>query len=237
MKIKIGNCGWSYYNPPEGWEESGTKLQAYARAFGLVEINSTFYGIPKIETAAKWRQQADEVRKSFEFTVKVSQIITHKDRFSGKASVAAFSLMKKIGHELRAKVLLFQSPDSFMPSEDNLKRACGFFGRIDPEDFILAWEVRWKDDWKREIVGRIFSKYGISQCVDPLRQDCYHSEGVTYYRLHGFGSPMYNYQFSEQELRQLAEKISSQRKPVYVLFNNSTCYSDALRLEEIFRRP
>ncbi len=242
-KVKIGNCGWSYYSPPPGWEERfGSKLQAYAGVFGLVEINSTFYGIPKMPTARKWREEADAVNPKFEFTVKVSRIITHTDKFSSGKSLRIFGVMKDIGRELRAKVLLFQSPESFGPSEGNLENARKFFGKVDPEEFILSWEVRWEDRWGKDVVGRLFSGCGVNQCVDPLRQDCHCAKDVLYCRLHGFGSPMYNYSFSDDELKKVIDKIKSgsagrggKRKPAYVLFNNGSCYEDARRLEGMLR--
>ncbi len=233
--IKIGNCGWSYLNAkkyfPDWEKEFKSKLQVYAKLFDLVEINSTFYRIPKLSTAKKWREEVDEINEKFEFTLKVSQLITHKDPF-GKQSLWAFDQMKTLARRLRAKILLFQSPASFKPTEDNLEKARGFFEKIDREDFVLVWEVRWAKDWTKEIVRRVFSELGIDQCVDPFRQDCFYARNVIYYRLHGFGKPsMYNYEFSEAELKTLANNVRQQKKPVYVLFNNVSCYEDGLRLK------
>ncbi|HOP55964.1 MAG TPA: DUF72 domain-containing protein, partial [bacterium] len=54
-------------------------LSYYSSLFDVVEVNSTFYHIPNISTAEKWRQ---EVGSDFVFTVKVSKVITHLDKFS-----------------------------------------------------------------------------------------------------------------------------------------------------------
>ena len=233
--IKIGNCGWSYLNAKnyfgESWEKQfKTKLQAYLKLFNLVEINSTFYRIPKVKTAEKWRKEADEINPEFEFTIKVSQIITHKDKFSSEKSFQAFTRMKEIANVLRAKILLFQSPASFRPTKENLEKVKNFFEKIKREDLILVWEVRWQDSWTPEIVKNFFSSLDINQCVDPLRQECFYYKDLLYYRLHGFGQPMYNYQFSDEELKKVAEKC---KEKTYVLFNNGTCYEDALRFKGI----
>ena len=233
--IKIGNCGWSYLNAKnyfgESWEKQfKTKLQAYVKLFNLVEINSTFYRIPKVKTAEKWRKEADEINPEFEFTIKVSQIITHKDKFSSEKSFQAFTRMKEIANVLRAKILLFQSPASFRPTKENLEKVKNFFEKIKREDLILVWEVRWRDSWTPEIVKNFFSSLDINQCVDPLRQECFYYKDLLYYRLHGFGQPMYNYQFSDEELKKVAEKC---KEKTYVLFNNGTCYEDALRFKGI----
>ncbi len=53
-KIKIGTCGYGYYDPGEGWkEEYKSKLQAYTDEFETGEINKTFYKLPMEKTAKK----------------------------------------------------------------------------------------------------------------------------------------------------------------------------------------
>ena len=241
QRIMIGNCGWSYLNPLEFFDEDWkskfkSKLQAYAKIFDSVEVNSTFYRLPRVSTAERWREEASEANPEFEFTVKVSQVVTHLDRFSSEKSIRAFEKTKEIAKALNARVLVFQSPASFKPSSENLERVRRFFQRIDREGFILVWEVRWEKDWSEEIVKEVFSEIQVNQCVDPLRQKCFFSKEILYYRLHGFGKPsMYNYRFSDDELRTLAEKCKSSKK-VYVMFNNASCYEDSKRFEVILQR-
>jgi len=236
--IKVGNCGWSYLNAKQyfgdEWKDKFlSKLQAYAKLFSLVEINSTFYRIPKITTAQRWRKEVDMVNPDFEFTIKCNQITTHKDKFSSSTSIWAFNQMKQIARALRTRILLLQSPASFKPTKDNLDKVKKFFKKVKREDFVLVWEVRWQKDWTPEIVKELFSELEINQCVDPFRQDCFFSKDVIYYRLHGLGKPsMYNYQFSDEELRQLSEKVKG-KKDYYILFNNTTCYEDALKFNKI----
>jgi uncharacterized protein YecE (DUF72 family) len=238
MPIKIGTCGWSYLNARNyfgDWKEKFvSKLQAYAKLFDLVEINSTFYRIPKISTVEKWRKEVDAINPDFEFTIKCSQLITHKDPF-GKNAEFVFGRMLEIAKKLRAKVLLLQSPSSFKPTEENLQKAGKFFNKIKRNDFILVWEVRWAENWTEDIVKRLFGKFCINQCVDPLRQEVFHAENVIYWRLHGFGHPMYNYDFSDEELKKIAEKVSREKKPHYVLFNNAGCYADALKFKKMIK--
>ncbi len=90
----VGCCGWGYLREKEFSkflkQKYTSKLQAYAQLFRSVEVNSTFYRIPKLATAEKWRKEADEVNPKFEFTAKASQIITHIDRFGSSKSLDAF---------------------------------------------------------------------------------------------------------------------------------------------------
>lgn len=99
--IRIGTCGYSWYDPGEGWrDEFESKLQAYAAdpAFDLVELNTTFYSLPQQSTAERWREEADgavgadetngadetdradRADAEFEFAVKGWQAMTHEWR-------------------------------------------------------------------------------------------------------------------------------------------------------------
>lgn len=234
MACAVGTCGWSYYNPPKGWKEKfKTKLQAYTKLFDLVEINSTFYGIPKLSTAEKWREEADEINPEFEFTIKMSQLITHRNPFK---AFWAYDKMTEIAKALRTKILLFQSPASFKPTKDNIKLAKNFFNKVKRDNFIFIWEVRWEKDWNEKIVKEAFSDLKINQVVDPFRQKYFYAKDLVYYRIHGFGKlSMYNYSFSEKELQDLAEKTKQEKKPVYVLFNNSACYENGLEFRKLMQ--
>lgn len=101
-----GCCGWDYFKPNQFLEEVGRltdgksdwkdiydhKVQAFADFFDLVEVNKTFYDLPQVKTAEKWKRLAREVNEEFQFTIKASKKITHKDRFSTKESVNDFRL-------------------------------------------------------------------------------------------------------------------------------------------------
>lgn len=237
-KIKIGTCGVSYLNAPQefgpDWKKKFKSVtQAYATIFPAVEVNTTFYKIPKVETAERWREDVDEVNKKFEFTVKCSQMVTHLARFSRKAH-PAFNRMKEICEALRAKILLLQSPESFKPTATNIEKAKTFFKKINRADLDLVWEVRWAKDWTKEIVNKLFKEINAEQCIDPSRQDFSCNKKFFYYRLHGLGMPsMYWYKFSNPELKGLFERCKKNRKETYVFFNNTDAWDDAVRFSKI----
>jgi len=61
--IKVGCCGFS-------------KARAeYFQHFSLVEVQRTFYKLPRLETCQRWRAEAPP---AFEFTLKAWQLITHR---------------------------------------------------------------------------------------------------------------------------------------------------------------
>jgi uncharacterized protein YecE (DUF72 family) len=78
--IRIGCSGWNYASwrqelyeglPPRLW------LEHYARHFDTVEVNNTFYRLPRREAVANWERT---VPPGFLFTVKVSRYLTHVKR-------------------------------------------------------------------------------------------------------------------------------------------------------------
>jgi uncharacterized protein YecE (DUF72 family) len=71
MQAKVGCCGF-----PMARAE-------YYRRFPVVEIQQTFYDLPRIQTAERWRREAlirrsRNGRADFEFTMKAWQLITHE---------------------------------------------------------------------------------------------------------------------------------------------------------------
>jgi uncharacterized protein YecE (DUF72 family) len=61
--IKVGCCGFA------------VAQKTYFQIFRLIEIQNTFYQLPHINTAEKWRAAAPA---GFEFTMKAWQLITHE---------------------------------------------------------------------------------------------------------------------------------------------------------------
>ncbi len=235
--ITIGCCGWGYLREKDFsaqiTRKFQSKLQAYVQLFQSVEVNSTFYRIPKLGTAEKWRSEADEMNKQFEFSVKASKIITHIDRFGSRTSVDASSRMLDICAALRAKVLLLQSPESFRCTAENVKRLEKFFSTIRQGNLGLSWEPRGKWWEAKESIQRLCNQFRVVCCVDPFRNSPppTASTRLGYFRLHGFGKPsMYMYRYSKKELEELLSKcvlFSKSLDRIYVFFNNASMYENA----------
>lgn len=138
--IRIGTSGFSYkdwlgnfypqFCPPADF------LRFYSSVFTTVEIDSTFYRIPKRETVARW---ADQVRDKFIFTAKFPRTVTHEGTQAErvKSAVAFTEVIRQLGSRLGP--LLLQYPYSFKPSEfDNL---CQLISEL-PSDLRIAVEFR-----------------------------------------------------------------------------------------------
>lgn len=231
--IRTGNCGWGFFSARQfagkDWKSRFvSRLQAYASLFELVEVNSTFYRLPRPKTAEKWYKEAISINKNFEFTVKASQVITHNDRFKGKPSLEAFSSTVEIAHCLKSKIILIQCPASWKPGPENIKAFRRFMKSIRCKDFRIAWEPR--GEWLKnpEIIRELCNEFNLIHCVDPLRERPV-TKGTYYLRLHGFGKGMvYNYRFSKEELGKLKSTVESLKpRKAYVMFNNFSMYENS----------
>jgi uncharacterized protein YecE (DUF72 family) len=139
-KIYIGTQGWNY----DGWigpfYPAGTSkkdlLKLYAKVFGTVEIDSTFYAIPAESSVRAWfeRTPAD-----FIFSVKLPSEITHKNRLvdSEEFLLSFVQRMRGLGEKLGC--VLIQLPPDFSPAE---RRSLSGFLKLLPSDVRFAVEFR-----------------------------------------------------------------------------------------------
>jgi len=220
--IKVGCCGFP------------TSMKKYFENLSLVELNTTFYHYPRMETVEGWREKAPE---NFEFTVKAHQDISHKAGMKAdEECLQAFEYMKQICKTVKAKILLIQTPRSFRP--DKLADAEEFFAKVMREKLVLAWETRgqaWETTEMQESLGTSLQKLNVTHVTDPLRLMPAYSGEIAYFRLHGLGEQMYYYQHTDTELRKLMELITPYEKggrEVYILFNNLSMFEDAIRFKE-----
>ena len=113
MLIRPGTSGWSY----KEWKgtfypsdlPSGDMLRHYATRLPSVEINNSFYRIPKEKVLLEW---ADQVPADFRFVLKASRRITHINRLANEDGTLEYFLrtINVLGERLGPT--LFQCPPS-----------------------------------------------------------------------------------------------------------------------------
>jgi uncharacterized protein YecE (DUF72 family) len=206
-------------------------MKRYFENYSLVELNSTFYEYPRLETVKGWREKAPQ---NFEFTVKAHQDISHKAKMRvDENSLKAFETMKQICKTLKASILLIQTPGSFRP--DKLNEAEKFFKAVDREDLTLAWETRgpeWEKNEVYEKLSQVLKSLDVVHVTDPFRALPAYTSQTVYFRLHGVGKELYYYQYTDEELQRLGEiakTFEADGKTVYVFFNNLSMFEDGLR--------
>ena len=229
--IKIGCCGFA------------ASQQDYFRLFKLIEIQNTFYQLPRLQTAEKWRNAAPT---GFEFTLKAWQLITHEPssptyrrlkakigpekydhygRFRATPEVLeAWRKTAMFAHNLGASLILFQCPASFKPTKENADHMRRFFNTIDRGALLFAWEPRGK--WPEKLVFDLCEDLALIHCVDPFKNHPLYGD-FQYFRLHGLTG--YKDQYTDEELERLDKWVGN--KPTYVLFNNNAMKEDALRFK------
>jgi uncharacterized protein YecE (DUF72 family) len=146
MRILVGTSGWSY----KEWKGSfypadlpaDGMLRHYATRFPTVEINNSFYRVPKEKVLLDW---AEQVPAEFRFVLKASRRITHINRLTDEDDSLAYFLrtVNVLGPKLGPT--LFQCPPSLRKDMGRLR---DFLGRV-PRTWRAALEFRhasWFDD-------------------------------------------------------------------------------------------
>lgn len=111
MRLFVGTSGYSY---PE-WKghfypadlSAKQMLPYYAERFSSVELNHTFYKMPKRELLEKSLAQ---VPTTFRFTVKAPMVITHRKRLKDAAETLGYLAEQLHGLGTQAGCLYFQTP-------------------------------------------------------------------------------------------------------------------------------
>ncbi len=231
-QIKVGCCGF-----PKG-------RRRYFELFNLVEVQQTFYRPPPVDSALSWRKEAPA---EFEFTVKAWQLITHPPssptyrRLGWKIPLmqtqqygffrptsevlTAWEKTKEIALPLGARVVVFQTPASFVDCAQNMESMRLFFRKLGRNDFIFVWEPR--GAWSDDSISSICREIGLIHCVDPLERLPLCGD-LRYFRLHG--GPNYRHKYSDEELCRLRNLVGDN---AYVLFNNIEMFDDALRFKNL----
>jgi uncharacterized protein YecE (DUF72 family) len=146
MTIYAGTSGYSYkewkgYFYPEKIAP-GDMLAFYASKLPAVEINNTFYRLPKREQLEAW---ASQVPETFRFVIKASQKITHMKRLKNAAEETDYLMDAVSVLDKRLGVVFFQLPPNFKKDLERLGSFLDGLGSGAP----VAFEFRhptWFDD-------------------------------------------------------------------------------------------
>ncbi len=234
MTVKVGCCGF-----PKA-------RKIYYQHLKVVEIQQTFYQIPRLETVQKWREEAPP---DFEFSIKAWQLITHppqsptyrrlktqipeveKEYYGffkrSRQVIEAWHKTAEVARILKAKIIVFQCPPSFLPTKENKKNLKHFFKGIERDTHCFVWEPRGK--WKQEEIEDLCEDLNLIHGVDPFKNRPLYGD-IRYFRLHG--KTGYKYRYNQRDLRWLKE-ICSNDLEAYCMFNNVSMYEDALNFKRL----
>jgi len=93
-QLHIGTSGWSYRDWKDAFYPENLKstdwLSYYAERYDCVEINSSFYHMPRENTVKNW---AAKVPDGFKFCPKISKYLTHNVKLNEPEEPLASFLM------------------------------------------------------------------------------------------------------------------------------------------------
>lgn len=238
-KIKIGTSGF-YYDHWRGvfYPEDLSRthyFDYFVEQFPTVELNSTFYHLPRSGTVEHWAEKSPE---DFLFALKASKQITHYRKLKDVEHLLYLflHLIKPLKAKLAA--ILFQLP----PSLKKDTRLLAAFLKLLPSGYRFAIEFR-NESWQDDEVLEILEAYNVAFCLNDFKQrriEPLTSADFTYLRLHG-PTGRYGGSYDDATLRGYAKMLlefAHRQKALFVYFNNdfeANAVKDARRLQELVR--
>lgn len=232
--IWIGTSGWQYQHwrgrlYPKGLPQRAW-LARYAEAFATVEVNNSFYQLPRESTFDRWRE---ETPAGFTFAVKASRYITHIRRMRDCREPVELFWSRARRLEGKLGPILFQLPPGFRADLSLLAE----FLRALPAGVRPAFEFR-DDSWRDDAILRLLDGAGAAWVIADRpgwRVSVIVTGGWSYLRFHQgrLAHPAY----SRAKLRAWADRIAAlSAKDVWIYFNNDglgAAPRDALVLAEL----
>jgi uncharacterized protein YecE (DUF72 family) len=222
--VHIGCSGWNYRHwratvYPEGLPQRRW-LDYYATklAFDTVEINNTFYRLPRVTSVEAWAQQTPS---DFVFAVKGSRYLTHIKRLGdmGRGVELFYERIEPLRAAGKLGPVLWQLPPTFRRDDDRLAGALEHLpqGRH-------CFEFR-HPSWFCEEVYELLRAHGAALVIGDTPQRPYQTHEITtdwtFIRFH-YGARGRDGNYSAAELETWRRRIAAWRRrvEVFAYFNN-----------------
>jgi len=167
MNLYVGTSGYSYkewkgtFYPDDLPDKQ--MLHFYGERFRSVEINNTFYRMPKASVLEAW---ATQVPADFKFVLKASQQITHKQRLKDAGDSVSYLLEVAGALKERLGPLLFQLPPFLRKDAPRLRE----FLALLPPGRRAAFEFRHQSWFDDEVLG-LLCDYRAALCIAEAEND------------------------------------------------------------------
>lgn len=238
--IHIGCSGWIYkdWRGPFYPQDLAAKnwFAFYAQTFDTVEINNSFYRLPKPEVFEKWRDQAPG---GFCYAVKASRYLTHQKRLTEPEE----PLDRILGNARHLKPhlgpVLYQLPPRWKVNVERLSH----FVELLPKDIAHVVEFR-DESWHTAEVLDLLDRHGVGFCTHDMpgmKVPRWASGKTAYVRFHG-GTGKYRGRYQDSVLQGWADWMleqAGQKRSVWAYFNNdydADAVQDALTLRSMVRQ-
>jgi len=232
MMVYIGTSGFIYSNwrgkfYPKELPKS-KYFEYYVKFFNSLELNSTFYKIPKYTTIKTWKYKLKKY--NLKMSIKANMKITHTYKLTKPSLAVEFlELLKPIEEYLGA--VLFQLPPSLRYDYNLLNE---FLEAIN-SPYKLAIEFRHKS-WYNDKLYELLKSKKVALVWHDFNQPFVleRTARFTYTRFHGFIGK-YKGSYPDEFL----ETIINRSKNGFFYFNNTDDVSapyDAMRLKELIEK-
>jgi len=221
--VKIGAGGWAYLPLQEE-----DRLRAYSGLFDYVEVNTTFYHMPRLSTVRSWRRR---VSFGFTFSVKCNRKATHElGLIPAEKTFQVLEHMRMTLRLLRSEMLVLQTPPSLAVDERKVREVAALLSCAGLGGTQVFWEVRAPNSRERvKAVRAEMLREGLLPVVDLARESPVPGSPVAYSRM--FGASAYDVDL----LSKIYQRVSGWRGDVAVLtFHGGNMYVDALRYKRLF---
>jgi uncharacterized protein YecE (DUF72 family) len=235
----VGCSGWNYAHwrdgvfyperlPARQW------LEFYADRFTTVEVNTSFYRLPRRSSVEGW---AAATPPGFTFAVKVSRYLTHvlRLRDAGDHLQILLDRIEPLVRAAKLGPLLWQLPPNF-PRDD--ERLAATLEAI-PHELRHAFEFRHESWFTGEVMNLLRARNAALVIADRPEIARFQTRDLTadfaYLRFH-HGSRGRRGNYSETELERWASAIERFDRPAYAYFNNDWegfAPANALRLRAL----
>lgn len=221
-KVWIGTSGFSYPHWGNGVFYPSDLPQRdwflyYTKQFDTVELNVSFYRLPKRVTFEGWRKKAGP---KFVFAVKGSRYITHIKRLKDCREPIKTFFKNANGIKNKNDVALWQLPPRFKANPERLAE----FIKLLPKNWRHAFEFR-SSTWLTVKIYELLRKHNAAIVFQdnpgwPITEEV--TADFVYLRFHG-KTDLYSSCYTEKELKDWAKKIRNWQKKglnSYAYFNN-----------------
>lgn len=240
-RVFVGTSGYNYKHWSEGvfypkklpqrkW------LEYYGETFNTVELNVTFYRLPKTETFEGWRQRTEP---NFGFAVKGSRYITHVKKFKECEEPVKLFFAHASALKNKLEVVLWQLPPNLKLNLKKLEQFCSLLKNlVSSKNTRQSFEFRHQTWFCREVY-ELLKNYNFSLCIahsSRYPRDEVVTADFVYLRFHG-GEVLYGSKYSDDELHSWASKAKmwlKSGKDIYAYFNNDA-YGYAVKNAETFK--
>jgi uncharacterized protein YecE (DUF72 family) len=217
--IRVGCAGFYYPNwrnkfYPQGLSQKDW-LSYYSSIFSTVELNGTFYRMPKSSDLKRYFQVTPD---DFTFSVKMSRYITHVKRLTVRESIRDFQALVSDNLQNKHQYFLFQFPANFRFSEENLDRIVTQVPN-NPRNVVEFRHKSWWNDYVREILTQ--STITFANIDYPgLESHVINTSPQFYLRLHG-NPVLFASSYDTTALKKFHGQIPNDAVTANIYFNNT----------------